>query len=272
MASSAAGMATLGRWFAGLGLLASGAQQVVTGEFVRLVPRSGWLPSHRVLPYATGVVLAAAGLAVLSGRWARTAATAIAAALVVMVFFFYPPAMAANPLIDRPFLRGFNYTNPLKCFALVGGAAILAGTVPGSAGERTGPVAAFGRAARLGPYLLAAFLLVAGVQHFWYARFVATLVPAWIPPGQMFWTYFTGVALMAGGLGMLVPRTARLAAALSALMIFLWVLLLHIPRAVAGPRHAFEAAGIFEALALSGVALLVAAYVSGGGFTDGGAP
>jgi hypothetical protein len=42
-------------------------------------------------------------------------------------------------------------------------------------------------------------------------------------------------------------------------MIFLWVFLVHIPRALAGPNHANETAGVFEALALSGVALLVAA-------------
>jgi hypothetical protein len=42
-------------------------------------------------------------------------------------------------------------------------------------------------------------------------------------------------------------------------MIFLWVLMLHIPRAIQEPAHAFETAGVLEALALSGVALLVAA-------------
>jgi predicted oxidoreductase len=41
-------------------------------------------------------------------------------------------------------------------------------------------------------------------------------------------------------------------------MIFLWVLLLHIPRALMEANHANETAGVFEALALSGVALLVA--------------
>ena len=41
-------------------------------------------------------------------------------------------------------------------------------------------------------------------------------------------------------------------------MIFLWVLMLHIPRAVSLPAHAFETAGVFEALALSGVAFLTA--------------
>ncbi len=92
------------------------------------------------------------------------------------------------------------------------------------------------------------------MQHVVYADFVTTLVPSWIP-GQRTWTYFIGVALIAGGAGTLISGTARSAATLSALMIFLWVLLLHIPRAVAGPNHPAETAGVFEALGLSGVAL-----------------
>lgn len=47
------------------------------------------------------------------------------------------------------------------------------------------------------------------------------------------------------------------AALLSALMIFLWVLLLHLPRAV-GMKSAGELDGVFEALAISGIALLLA--------------
>jgi hypothetical protein len=42
-------------------------------------------------------------------------------------------------------------------------------------------------------------------------------------------------------------------------MVFLWVLMLHIPRALADPSVPGETSAIFEALALSGVALLVAA-------------
>jgi len=98
---------------------------------------------------------------------------------------------------------------------------------------------------------------ICGVQHFMYAGFVDTLVPAWIPPGQRFWTCFAGVALIAGGAGLFVPKTVRLAAILSGVMIFLWVLLLYIPLAV-GMKSAFELGGVFEALAISGVAFLVA--------------
>ena len=109
----------------------------------------------------------------------------------------------------------------------------------------------------LGATLLAIFLVYCGMEHFAYTDFVTGLIPRWIA-GRRFWTYFAGVSLVAGGTGMLVPTTARLASTLSALMIFSWVPLVHIPRAFGEPTHAAEAAGVFEALAISGVALCVA--------------
>jgi len=251
---------SLGRGVYGLAILASGVLQLVTGAFVRLVTAPPtWTPPRPAWAYLVGAVLLACGLAVLFGWMARTAATVVGAMILLLVAAVYPPSMLADPRIDTPLLRGFMYTNPLKCLALIGGAAVLAARFP----DRPHTFSAVGRGiGRLEPIaaaLLAAFLAVCGIQHFWYSAFVKDLVPAWIPGGQLSWTYFTGVALFAGGVGILVPRTARLAAALSALMIFLWVLLLHIPRAVAGPEHRFETAGAFEALALSGVALLMAA-------------
>src|SRR5450432_3772892 len=107
----------------------------------------------------------------------------------------------------------------------------------------------------VGRVLLGAFLVSSGIQHFLFPQFVMTLVPAWIP-GALFWTYFAGVALIAGGLGLLVNRTARLAAALSGLMIFLWLVMLHIPRALAAPEALSrnEWTSVMEAFAMSGIA------------------
>jgi uncharacterized membrane protein len=249
---------SLGRLFFGVATTASGLLQLVTGEFVRLVPRlPAWIPvPSMVLAYAAGVVLVAIGLAILSGRGLRPALTLLVALILLDLALVYAPQMASSPEMDRPYLHGFMWTNPLKALALMGGAAMLAALASGSR-----PSAALVRAADklapLGPVLLAVFLVVCGIQHFVYRDFVTTLVPAWIPARE-FWTGFTGIALVAGGAGILVPGIARWAASLSALMIFLWVLLLHIPRALAGPAHANETAGVFEALALSGVALLVA--------------
>jgi uncharacterized membrane protein len=232
-----------GRDFIGLATLASGAMQLTTGEFIRLVPaRQAWMPVLPLAAYIVGVVLVVIGLALLDGRRVRAAGTALAALLLFLFVFFCAPSLFASTGMDRPYLRGFMWTNPLKVLALIGGAIVLAG-----------------KPRQLGAVLLAMFLIVGGVQHFVYSDFVTELVPAYMP-SRRFWTYFAGVSLIAGGIGILLPRTARLAASLTGLMIFLWVLMLHIPRALAGPNHAFETAGAFEALALSGVALLMSRH------------
>ena len=72
--------------------------------------------------------------------------------------------------------------------------------------------------------------------------------------------FVTGAALIAGGGGLVVPKRARLAALLVALMVSLWVLMLPIPRAISTWPEVGETAAIFEALALSGTALIVAGW------------
>src|ERR1700742_942218 len=79
-----------------------------------------------------------------------------------------------------------------------------------------------------GRFLLALPMIVFGIEHFVFTKFVATLVPGWIP-WHMFWTYFVGVALIASGIAIIARRQAYLAAVLLGGMIFLFVLLCHIP-------------------------------------------
>ncbi|MPZ18520.1 MAG: hypothetical protein GEV06_11485 [Luteitalea sp.] len=101
------------------------------------------------------------------------------------------------------------------------------------------------------------FMIICGIEHFVLVEFVHTLVPAWIP-GPFFWTYFAGIALIAGGAGLLVEKTRRLAATLSGIMIFIWVIVLHIPRAVTSAGDGNEWTAVVEALAMSGIAFVLA--------------
>ena len=78
-------------------------------------------------------------------------------------------------------------------------------------------------------------LVVFGTQHFLYAKFVATLVPSWIP-GHLFWAYFVGVAFVAAAVSIAIGKTCALAATLLGLMFILWVFLLHLPRVAAAPH------------------------------------
>lgn len=234
--------AALGRLFLAIGVMASGVQQLVIADFVRLVPKlPPWVPSQAAFARLVGLLLLAVGAAMLTKRWPRAAAVTFAGLLLWSFLFLNVPRLMTNPMV------GFMWTNPLKVLALVGGALLLLESASG-----------VGRATRWGAALMAAFLVVGGIQHFVYADFVTQLVPEWIPR-RLFWTYLAGVALIAGGAGIVVPRTSRLAATLTGVMIFLWVVILHIPRAMADLRNAGETSAIFEALALSGVAFLVAA-------------
>jgi len=244
--------AFLGRGFYAFGLIASGTQQLLTGNFVRLVPPlPKGVPWPAVWPYLVGFGLIVFGAILLAPMKSRTAATCVGAMLFLSFLFQHLPAITAAPS------HGYTWTNPLKVLALLGGALLLFAD-----GIEVPPAGASPRGRRetlilLGRILFALFLVVGGVQHFVYADFVDTLIPGWIPKPR-FWTYFAGGALIAGGAGLFVPPVRRLAALLSGLMIFLWVVLLHIPRAFADTANAGETSAIFEALALSGVAFLVA--------------
>jgi len=191
----------------------------------------------------------AIGIAFLTGKLARLAASVLAALLLAILVFLYLPAIPANPL------AGFMYTNPLKVLSLVGGLMLLVPLLP--EGPYSGGATLLARTKAVAPWLLSAFLVVCGIQHFWYLDFVQTLIPDYTPAPRL-WAQFAGVCLLAGGIGILVPRVLRLAALLTGLMIFLWVPMLHIPRALADLSVPGETSAVFEALALSGVALLVA--------------
>jgi uncharacterized membrane protein len=238
-------LAPLGRTFFAVGLIAFAVLQVVYGDFIpgRAPAWPATLPGRVIWIDAAAALFIACGLAMIANQRVREAGIVTAALIFVWAFLRnIPPALADH-------IYGGAWTNLGKGLALSGGALAVAGSVP----PRRPAFLLLGRAG------LGTFLMSSGIQHFLFVPFVATLVPSWIP-GPVFWTYFAGVALIAGGLGMMVPPTVRWAALLSGVMIFLWVVMLHVPRALAAAADngRNEWTGVFEALALSGIAFVLA--------------
>lgn len=237
-------LAPAGRLFFATSLVAFGVQQFLFGDFVpgRAPAWPADVPGRLLWAYASGALLVAIGAAIALGKKAREAAFVAAGMIFVWAFLRNVPLALA----DKAY--GVAWTNLGKGLALTGGALAVAGLV------KANPTFTW-----IGRLCLGAFLISSGIQHFLFVQFVKTLVPTWIPPDGVFWTYFAGVALIAGGLGLLVPWTTRLAAALSGLMIFLWVPLLHIPRALAAAPANLrnEWIAVFEALAMSGIAFVL---------------
>ena len=100
-------------------------------------------------------------------------------------------------------------------------------------------------------------LVIFGIDHFVYIGFVQTLVPAWIP-GHLFWSYFAGVALIGSGLAIFLNFKPRAISLLLASMLFIWLIILHIPRAIVAPvtDNGNEWTSVFQCLAFCGMAIL----------------
>lgn len=256
---------SLGRGFFALALIAFGVQQYLFGDFVpgRAPAWPVGVPGRLAWAWLTGLTFIGTGAAVLaagvlhSGALRRTAYTMASVSGGLIAAW---ALLRHVPLILEDTQFGGAWTMFGKALTLSTGALAVATSlrVQGRPEDETGMDR---RILLLGRVGLGTFMAAAGVQHFLWEEFVQTLVPTWIP-GPLFWTYFAGVALIAAGIGLVVPATTRLAGTLAGLMVFSWLLMLHIPRAVAAQAAVSsrnEWIAVFEALAVSGLALLLAA-------------
>jgi uncharacterized membrane protein len=82
---------------------------------------------------------------------------------------------------------------------------------------------------------VAASLAAFSAEHFGLAKFIQEGVPSWIP-WHLFWAYFVGCALLAAALSIATKVQIRLSATLLGIMIFFFVLTIHLPKVLANPH------------------------------------
>jgi len=243
-------LTSIGRVFFAVALIGLAVEHYMFGEFV--VGRAPKL-SNLTWAYLSGAVFILAGIMVLAGKKGRIAAIFIGILIFVWAFLRHIPILAADSLLAP------TWTAAGKALTLFGGALAIAGTFPKVATDSDSILIRFvnqtGGFVLLGRICLGIFLVMTGIQHFLYTPFVASLIPTWFPGNAVFWTYFGGVALLAGGVGLFVPQTARLAALLSGLMVFSWFWIIHIPRTLTSVS---DGIAVFEALGVSGIAFTIA--------------
>jgi uncharacterized membrane protein len=244
-------MTLLGRRMFAVAFIAFGLLQFLYADFVPGRPPAWPWPEQLyggwIWAYASGACFVVAGAAILVDRHLSPAAFSIA----VLVFAWAATRNLPIALADANF--GGAWTRLGKAIALSGGALAVAASARQANQGGTAALAIVGR------FALALFLIASGVQHFLFPDAVITLIPTWIP-GARVWTYVAGVALIAGGAGLIVPQTRRIAGLSVALMLFTWVCILHVPRALlaqpANQRNEWTA--VFEALAFAAIALMLA--------------
>jgi uncharacterized membrane protein len=114
-----------------------------------------------------------------------------------------------------------------------------------------------GKFQRDGKYLFAAALIVFGVQHYMYTQFITTLIPTWLP-FHLFWAWVVTIAFFASAISIIIGKKVRLATLLLAVMFLIWVIILHLPRAITNGHSEPEWTSTFVALAAGAVSLVVA--------------
>ena len=248
-------LSAIGRTFFALALIGLGVEHFIFQEFVigRAPAWPDGVPGKMLWVDGTGVLVILAGLSIVMRRWGRPAMLGLGFLVFVWALLRHLPIVAADALLAG------SWTRAGKALTFVGGSLAVAGTLPLIPGEIAGDWRRYANATglfvRLGGICLGCFLIVSGLQHFKFTPFVVTLIPAWVPGNHTWWAQFAGVALIAGGLGLLVRRTAKLAGLMSGLMIFSWFWIVHLPRTFVSVS---DGIALFEALAFSGIALAVA--------------
>jgi uncharacterized membrane protein len=250
----------IGRYFFAIGILGIGIEHFIYQDFM-MGRAPAWpesLPGKQLWAYLTGTAFVIISMAILTGKRVRVAMLIAAILIFFWAFVRHIPIIAGDQ-----FLSGA-WTAAGKALVFLGGALAVAATFPKTPSPGNTFIAKW---MNLGPEFiitaricLGIFLVIAGIQHFMYAAFVATLIPGWFPGDAVFWTYFAGVTLLAGGLGLFIPKTAPLAALLSGVMIFCWLWIVHVPRIMVSVS---DNIAVFEALAFSGIAFVVMKFPAG---------
>jgi hypothetical protein len=215
------------------------------------LPGPPWSRGVLFLDWFACVGFVVAGLSIATGKMARLVAAVLGVVLLLYALFRYVPALVTRLHDPGP------WTVVFEILAMVGGAWVLAASFPADGRGSESWDNVVWRLADVGRFLIAISLVVFAVQHFMYARFVATLVPAWIP-GHLFWAYFTGLAFVAAALAIATKNMVRLAAMLLGTMFLLWVVLLHAPRVAGAIRNGDEVTSLFVAVAMCGLSFALA--------------
>jgi uncharacterized membrane protein len=239
------GLSRVGRMVFGVAMVLFGLLYFFHARGTGPAPGPPWTAETGAWAWLIGAGFLVAGVCMVAKKWARAATVLLAAVFLFRVLIVFLPKLFVNLRDPGP------WTSGAEVMALGAAALVLAGELELSNSMSWESLVLVGR------FLFSAALVVFAVQHFLYAKFIATLIPSWIP-GHLFWAYFVGVAFIAAALSLATKIQGRLAASLLGLMFLLWVIVLHIPRIIAASHNGDEWTSGMIALAMCGGSFVLA--------------
>jgi hypothetical protein len=231
----------------GFGIFALAIVNLVWGNFDSGQPVPAWFPGRTALAYASAVFLLATGAAI---EWRRT--VTLAAAALIAYYGLIVLLLMNGRVIFKNYAVYGAYFGVAEPVAIAAGALIIYAATADMDAMRA---ARLTRAAQIAFGACAVFF---GGAHFMYMSLTAPLIPIWLPPGQEFWAYATGVFHIAGGLAIITGLRARLAAILLTIMYASFTPLVHVPTLLVPHTTQFVWTENALNIILTGVAWIVA--------------
>jgi uncharacterized membrane protein YphA (DoxX/SURF4 family) len=226
----------LGRHVFGVAALASGLITLAWHEY------NGW-HQPRYLLYAAAAAQVFGGAAIQFRRTAKPGAAVLGAVYLVFALLCVPQIVAAPQIYN-------SWGNFFEQFSLVTGAAIVCARLSSPWSAET--------LNRSGRILLGACAASFALEQAIYLRPTASLVPKWLPPGQMFWALATTVFFALAALALLTNRMALLATRLLIMMLVIFGLVVWVPLLLSGPHNLANWSETAETFAIAGVAWILA--------------
>jgi uncharacterized membrane protein YphA (DoxX/SURF4 family) len=234
----------------GLGAVVLGITGLFWGDFaVVWQPPSVSAPGQSFLGYVVAAIPLLAGLAMQRQRTVFMGAIALLVGYCLAIIFFDVPRGFAHPSV---FLVWYGV---LENLALAAGALIIctyhARLNPGSAELLC-------KVARV---VFGICLIYFGLAHHVALANTVGMVPAWLPPNQIFWAYATAAGHIAAGIAIISGIYARPAAMLLTAMFMVFAILVHAPTVIAAPHNHFAWSENAVNFALIGSAWVIAASI-----------
>jgi hypothetical protein len=221
----------------GVAAIVLGAAGFAWGDFATNWQRVGPnVPCREALAYFTAAFETIAGLAMLGRRTAR--AGALLLTILYSIFtLLWVVRVCAVPLVYD------GWGNVFEELSLVIGGAVAYASLAPAGSPLAGKAGVIARVYGICPISFA-------IVHLINLAGIATWVPKWLPPGQMFWAVTTAVCFLLAAAAILSGIQAGLAARLLTAEIVGFEILVWVPKFIAAPHEHFNWAGNAISLAM----------------------